>query len=457
MTAAPVPTPVPTIPRRARPPPAPAPTGGAAPWPHHRHRNRTGQCLQCARRRNRSAFRTCRPSCPAPWPKPARRQARRHLGGGPGRQRAGGLCDDRRAGQRHHPPPPPIAANNTDLQGLSVPAAGAAIAKAITGAYLSSGGNAFSTRTASEIVQQIFPPAPRSRPGLESGPLFGVQFSQLPCSDLSPRFSAGGRRRRLDRAQALAARAWPPIPGGFPLYKNGVLVGGVGVMADGDYGFDPDVSNTDNDVDEKIALAGHHRLSPRPPPSPPTRSASDGTSLRYSDASAVDPEVQSRLARPPSPPLAGRRRPGGGDRLLSERRRRWPGQVYGSEASGIRQATDRRVQQSRRLHPDQRRRAQPLSRHAPAAMPPMSARPLTAAEVQRRAGGSLQDHEPRPRRRSASRWTAAPRCRSRWSTPMARSLGAGARARRADLRHRRVAAEGAHRGVLLRRQRRRRT
>ena len=37
------------------------------------------------------------------------------------------------------------------------------IAKAITGAYLSSGGNAFSTRTASEIVQQNFPPEPSCR------------------------------------------------------------------------------------------------------------------------------------------------------------------------------------------------------------------------------------------------------------------------------------------------------
>jgi hypothetical protein len=47
-----------------------------------------------------------------------------------------------------------------DLQGVDVPGAVAgAIAKAITGAYLSSAGNAFSTRTASMIVQQHFPPS----------------------------------------------------------------------------------------------------------------------------------------------------------------------------------------------------------------------------------------------------------------------------------------------------------
>jgi hypothetical protein len=66
------------------------------------------------------------------------------------------------------------------LPELPAPAAAAgAIAKAITGAYLSSSGNAFSTRTASMIVQEHFPPS-RAAIGLESGPLFGVQFSQLP-------------------------------------------------------------------------------------------------------------------------------------------------------------------------------------------------------------------------------------------------------------------------------------
>ncbi|HSW14240.1 MAG TPA: hypothetical protein VLI06_15450, partial [Solimonas sp.] len=52
----------------------------------------------------------------------------------------------------------------------------AAIAKAVTGAYLSSEGNAFTTRTANQIVQEFFNPQERGQPG---GPLFGVQFSQL--------------------------------------------------------------------------------------------------------------------------------------------------------------------------------------------------------------------------------------------------------------------------------------
>ena len=139
--------------------------------------------------------------------------------------------------------------SNQDAQGLTIPSAGAAIAKAITGAYLSSSGNAFSTRTASFIVQEHFPPAPTTA-GLESGPLFGVQFSQLPCSDLAARASDGfiGPKRS---PLGLAAD-----PGGFPLYQNGVVVGGIGVLADGSYSFDPNVLDRDGDVDEAVALAG---------------------------------------------------------------------------------------------------------------------------------------------------------------------------------------------------------
>src|SRR3546814_10404580 len=44
--------------------------------------------------------------------------------------------------------------DNIDAQNVTFPAEAGAIAKALTGAYLSSGGNAFSTRTASQIVQE---------------------------------------------------------------------------------------------------------------------------------------------------------------------------------------------------------------------------------------------------------------------------------------------------------------
>ncbi|WP_340266025.1 heme-binding protein [Sphingobium mellinum] len=169
---------------------------------------------------------------------------------------------------------------NIDAQNLTVPAEAAAIAKAITGAYLSSGGNAFSTRTASMIVQQHFPPAPGTV-GLESGPLFGVQFSQLPCSDLSARYVSSGSQAMIGPKRSPLGLA--ADPGGFPLYKNGVVVGGVGVMADGVYGSDPDVTDTDNDPEEYIALAGTLGFE-APESIRANRITVDGTSLRYSDA-----------------------------------------------------------------------------------------------------------------------------------------------------------------------------
>ncbi len=212
-----------------------------------------------------------------------------------------------------------------DAQGLTIPSAGAAIAKAITGAYLSSGGNAFSTRTASFIVQEHFPPAPTTA-GLESGPLFGVQFSQLPCSDLSARASEGfiGPKRS---PLGLAAD-----PGGFPLYQHGVVVGGVGVIADGTYGFDPNVLDRDNDLDEAIALAGTVGFE-APISIRADRITADGTSLRYTDVEY--PQI-GNVAAASFASTAGALVPVAGyymgTALLS-------GAAYGSEASGVRAAT----------------------------------------------------------------------------------------------------------------------
>jgi uncharacterized protein GlcG (DUF336 family) len=174
---------------------------------------------------------------------------------------------------------------DVDAQGLDVDATMGAISKAITGAYLSSAGNAFSTRTASEIVQSNFPPAP-STVGLESGPLFGVQFSQLPCSDLNTRFSPTAL------ADALIGPKRAPLglaadPGGFPIYKNGVVVGGIGVMGDGDYGFDPNVLDLEKDREETIALAGIQGFAP-PDSITADKITVDGTALRFSDAAVGD-------------------------------------------------------------------------------------------------------------------------------------------------------------------------
>ncbi|GJL91847.1 MAG: hypothetical protein DHS20C04_15060 [Hyphococcus sp.] len=176
----------------------------------------------------------------------------------------------------------PAGTPDTSLQGVEVPATLAAISKAITGAYLSSGGNAFSTRTASQIVQEHFPPAPTTV-GLESGPLFGVQFSQLPCSDFNTRALGGGASIGPHRAPlGLAAD-----PGGFPLYKDGFLVGGIGIITDDDYGFDPNILDVDASEEEAIAWAGSFGFE-APVSIRANRIAVDGTSLRFTDTDSDD-------------------------------------------------------------------------------------------------------------------------------------------------------------------------
>lgn len=122
---------------------------------------------------------------------------------------------------------------NTGLETLVVPTTFAAISKAGTAAYLSSQGNAFTTRTASQIVQEHFDPHERGRP---AGPLFGVQFSQLVCGDLVTAFDPADPDDRTGPHRlplGLSADA-----GAVPLYKDssgpGALVGraavgGIGV------------------------------------------------------------------------------------------------------------------------------------------------------------------------------------------------------------------------------------
>ncbi|MGS1018021.1 heme-binding protein [Allosphingosinicella humi] len=223
-----------------------------------------------------------------------------------------------------------------DLQGLDAPAAVAgAIAKAITGAYLSSGGNAFSSRTASMIVQQHFPPS-AAAVGLEGGPLFGVQFSQLPCSDLSQRFNGN-----VGAAGFIGPKRSPlglsADPGGLPLYKNGVVVGGIGIMADGVYGFDPEVQDRDVDDEEAIALAAATGFTP-PDSIRADRIPVDGTTLRYADVLASD--LKSNPATAPAFTAIN----GTAGSLTSVRgyydssAGLVAGRAYGTEASGIRAA-----------------------------------------------------------------------------------------------------------------------
>lgn len=167
------------------------------------------------------------------------------------------------------------------LEGVTiVPATLAAISKAMTGAYLSSEGNAFSTRTASQIVQQHFNPLEALTPG---GPLFGVQFSQLPCADTLARYGGGAP----DAGPKRSPLGLSADPGGFPLYEGGTPVGGVGVVADGVYGLDADIRDRDVDDDEIIALAASFGRA-APTARRAERITADGKTLRFSDATTAD-------------------------------------------------------------------------------------------------------------------------------------------------------------------------
>lgn len=123
------------------------------------------------------------------------------------------------------------------LEGAVVLSSQAAMAKAATAAFFSTHGNAFSTRTAGFIVQEHFPPGISFRP---AGPLYGVQFSSLPCGDIN----------RINGQLGLSGD-----PGGLPIYKNGEPAGGVGIEGDGLYTVDRDPADNDQPFEELIAAS----------------------------------------------------------------------------------------------------------------------------------------------------------------------------------------------------------
>jgi uncharacterized protein GlcG (DUF336 family) len=132
---------------------------------------------------------------------------------------------------------PPQGLEGADLPPLLMPVVRAAISKAGTASFFSTQGNSFTPRTAGFIIQEHIPPGISFRPG---GPLYGVQYSQLDCSDIKePGLPLG-----------LSAD-----PGGYPLYKNGVHAGGVGIEGDGLYTIDRDPRDFDKPFEEIVAVA----------------------------------------------------------------------------------------------------------------------------------------------------------------------------------------------------------
>ncbi len=130
-----------------------------------------------------------------------------------------------------------VGTSGQGLEGLSAPATLAAISKAGTGSIFSTTGNAFTTRTAGFIIQEHLPPGIDFRPG---GPLYGVQFSSLPCSDIK---------------QPALPLGLSADPGGLPIYKDGVAAGGVGIEGDGLYTVDRVPADSDQPFEELIAAS----------------------------------------------------------------------------------------------------------------------------------------------------------------------------------------------------------
>ena len=165
----------------------------------------------------------------------------------------------------------------TALDGIFIPAGYAAISKAGTSNYFSTQGNAFTSRTASTLIQQNFFPGETDRPG---GPLFAVQIAQLVCSDINTRQSVDqiADETVADDPNDLIGPRRLPVgfaadPGGISLYKDNiaeldapvflggtptgrvgkVVVGAVGIEFNGIYGLDKDGTDRDRNLEERIA------------------------------------------------------------------------------------------------------------------------------------------------------------------------------------------------------------
>jgi uncharacterized protein GlcG (DUF336 family) len=157
------------------------------------------------------------------------------------------------------------------------------VSKAGTASFLSSDQNAFTSRTAAFIIQQHFPPGVNNTP---TGPLVGVGLSNLFFSDINlfkgrdpmdqdhltfpaTIFSPQPGLAVTDSHSEVPLTSLDGAPGGVPLYKDGHLVGGIGVTGDGtpppadDFRDEnPFIFIASYDKDEDVALSGQIGFKP---------------------------------------------------------------------------------------------------------------------------------------------------------------------------------------------------
>ncbi len=128
-----------------------------------------------------------------------------------------------------------------------------AIDKAGTAAFLSSNAEAFTSRTAGYIIQPHFPPDVHNK---APGPLVGVGLSSLPFSDVNH------FRNPKTPALGIANTSLSGNPGGVPLYKNGDLVGGLGIDSSGSGILSALVYVAGSSIDENNAVIAQNGFNP---------------------------------------------------------------------------------------------------------------------------------------------------------------------------------------------------
>ncbi len=119
-----------------------------------------------------------------------------------------------------------------------------------------------------------------------------MPFSFLACSEIGASGAAAGTQPGPQRAPL----GYAGDPGGFPLYKGGTVVGGIGVISDGLYSIDENVQEDDENLDdEAIAFAGTYGFG-----APAGRRADllglDGKTGRYTDVEYRDLESNPAAA-----------------------------------------------------------------------------------------------------------------------------------------------------------------
>lgn len=148
----------------------------------------------------------------------------------------------------NHPDSPGVAPTilgTFRTQGATIFSWDVAVQKARSAIYFSNTNQAYSTRTVGFLSQKFYPPG---IDGTLPGPYFGMQeqFSLIPQDVMNP---LNGIVFTATNPPPVNVNAALPngltiFPGGFPLYRNGQLIGAIGVSGDG------------IDQDDLIAAAG---------------------------------------------------------------------------------------------------------------------------------------------------------------------------------------------------------